>query len=242
MLGFKNRNNKKAKAKAKLKRRLVTISNTRSFIAEQFRTIRTNIKYSAPDIDLKTILVTSSTIGEGKSTNVGNLGVVFAQEGKKVLIVDADMRKPTMHYIFGVLNTVGLSTVLARQNDINSVIQETPILGLHVLPSGRIPPNPAELLSSKRMEGIFDELKELYDIVIFDSPPLLSVADAQILSNKCDGTLLVIDTGAVEREDVIKATEILKSSHSKIMGTILNNYNITKRQKKNYLYYRTELE
>ena len=171
MLGLKNKSKKKMSRLATMRRRLITVSDSKSIIAEQFRTIRTNIKFSVPDIDLKTILVTSSTPGEGKSTNAANLGVVFAQEGKKVLIVDADMRKPTLHHTFGIFNTVGLSTLLSRQNDYNCAIQETPIVGLFVLPSGPIPPNPTELLSSKTFDVFLEEVKNNYDIIIFDAPP-----------------------------------------------------------------------
>ena len=237
MLGLKNKRNKKKSRLAAMGRRLITISDSKSIIAEQFRTIRTNIKFSVPDTDLKTILVTSSTPGEGKSTNAANLGVVFAQEGKKVLIVDADMRKPTLHYTFGIFNTVGLSTVLSRQNECNCAIQETPIVGLFVLTSGPIPPNPTELLSSKTFDAFLEEMKNSYDIIIFDAPPLLSVSDAQVLSHQCDGTLLIVHSGVAEKEDVLKAQSILASSQANILGAILNNYKMPKNRKYYYQYY-----
>ena len=240
MLGLKNKRNKKKSKLATMGRRLITVSDSRSIIAEQFRTIRTNIKFSVPDIDLKTILVTSSTPGEGKSTNAANLGVVFAQEGKKVLIVDADMRKPTLHYTFGIFNTVGLSTVLSRQNELNCAIQETPIVGLFVLPSGPIPPNPAELLSSKAFDAFLEEMKKHYDLIIFDAPPLLSVSDARVLSHKCDGTLLIIHSGVAEKEDVLKAQSILATSQAKVLGVVLNNYKMPKNRKYYYQYYGKE--
>jgi len=237
MLGLKNKSKKKKSKLAAMGRRLITVSDSKSIIAEQFRTIRTNIKFSVPDIDLKSILVTSSTPGEGKSTNAANLGVVFAQENKKVLIVDADMRKPTLHHTFGIFNTVGLSTVLSKQNEFNCAIQETPIVGLFVLPSGPIPPNPTELLSSKMFDTFIDEIKKNYDIIIFDAPPLLSVSDAQVLSHKCDGTLLIIHSGVAEKEDVLKAQSILTTSQSKILGVVLNNYKMPKKRKYYYHYY-----
>lgn len=238
MLGLKKNRDKKKKSKLLLKtRRLITISDSKSIIAEQFRTIRTNIKFSVPDIDLKAILVTSSTPGEGKSTNAANLGVVFAQEGKKVLIVDADMRKPTLHHIFGIFNTVGLSTLLSRQNEFNCAIQETPIVGLFVLPSGPIPPNPAELLSSKTFDAFLEEMKKIYDIIIFDAPPLLSVSDAQVLSHQCDGTLLIVHSGVAEKDDVSKAQAILTASQANILGVVLNQYKMPKNRKYYYEYY-----
>ena len=236
MLGLKNKGKKKTSKLATMRRRLITVSDSKSIIAEQFRTIRTNIKFSVPDTELKTILVTSSTPGEGKSTNAANLGVVFAQEGKKVLIVDADMRKPMLHHTFGIFNTVGLSTVLSRQNESNCAIQETPIVGLFVLPSGPIPPNPGELLSSRTFDAFLAEMKKNYDLIIFDAPPLLSVSDAQVLSHICDGTLLIIHSGIAEKEAVLKAQSILTASQAKILGVVLNNYKMPKNRKYYYQY------
>lgn len=237
MFGIRTRDKKKNYKLSTMARRLVAFSDSKSIIAEQFRTIRTNISFSVPDQELKTILVTSSTPGEGKSTNAANLGVVFAQEGKRVLIVDADMRKPTLHYTFSVLNTIGLSSALARQVELLQAIQETPIVGLYVLPSGPIPPNPAELLSSKTMDALLLEMQRSFDIIIIDAPPLLSVADAQILSNKCDGTLLIVSAGDVEKDDVLKAKAILSSSKANIIGVVLNNYKMSKSKKYHYQYY-----
>ena len=233
MLGSKKRAMKKMSS-ATRGRKLVTISDSKSMIAEQFRTIRTNITFAAPDIELKTILVTSSTPGEGKSTNAANLGVVFAQESKKVLIVDTDMRKPTLHYTFGMFNTVGLSTLLSKRSELKGAIQETPIVGLDILTSGAIPPNPAELLSSKTFDMLLIEMKKYYDIVILDAPPLLSVSDAQVLSHKCDGTLLIIHSGVTEKEEVLKAQSMLVASQAKILGVILNNYRMPKDRKYYY--------
>ncbi|AMO87668.1 CpsD/CapB family tyrosine-protein kinase [Solibacillus isronensis] len=205
-------------------RKLVTISETKSHIIEQFRTLRTNIKFSMPDEPLKTILVTSSTPGEGKSTNAANLGVVFAQEDKRVLIIDADMRKPTLHHTFKTFNKVGLSNILARRWALHEAVQETFIVGLDVITSGPIPPNPAELLSSQGLDALLQHVKNDYDIIIIDSPPLLSVTDAQILANKCDGTILILSTGVVDKRAVKKAKALLTASHTKILGVVLNNY------------------
>ena len=234
MLGLKNKIKKKKSKLDTMGRKLIAFSESKSIIAEQFRMIRTNIKYAMPDTDLKTILVTSTITGEGKSTNAANLGVVFAQEGKKVMIVDADMRKPTLHQTFGIFNTVGLSTILSKQDEFYRAIQETPIVGLHVIPSGPIPPNPAELLSSRTFSAFLEEMKKVYDMIIFDAPPLLSVTDAQILSHQCDGTLLIIHSGVVEKEDVVKAHSILNSSQAKILGVVLNQYKMPKNQKYYY--------
>jgi protein-tyrosine kinase len=225
MLRLKKFNRKKMENNTA--RSLITFTDAKSIVSEQFRTLRTNISFAVPDQDIQTILITSSVPGEGKSTIAANLGVVYAQEGRKVLIIDADMRKPTLHHTFEVFNGGGLSTVLSRQQEIGDSIKETPILGLDVMTSGPIPPNPAELLSSKTMNSIFEELKMRYDIIIFDAPPLLSLSDSQIISNKCDGTLLIINTGVSQTKDVKKAKNILKVSKARILGVILNNFKMT---------------
>lgn len=219
-----NRRKKNSLRQAKIARKLVTISETKSYILEQFRTIRTNITFSMPDQQLKTILVTSSTPGEGKSTNAANLGVVFAQEGKRVLIIDGDMRKPTLHHTFKTFNKIGLSNVIAKKATYFEAVQETFITGLHVITSGPIPPNASELLSSKAMDVLLLDVKKDYDIIIVDSPPLLSVSDAQILANKCDGILLIVNTGVVDKRAVKKAKGQLSASNTKILGVVLNNY------------------
>lgn len=236
MFGLKSRKQKKKLKLSKMARKLVTVSDTRSIISEQFRTIRTNITFSMPDQELKTILVTSSTPGEGKSTTAANLGVVFAQEGKRVLIIDGDLRKPTLHHTFKIFNEIGLSDILVRKASFNEAIQETFIVGLYVMTSGPISPNPAELLSSKMMDEILRDVKRDYDIIIVDSPPLLSVSDTQILSNKCDGTLLIVNSGVVEKEVVQKATAILAQSQAKVLGVVLNNY-VSPSNKHYYDYY-----
>ncbi|MDI7744026.1 CpsD/CapB family tyrosine-protein kinase [Lysinibacillus fusiformis] len=215
---------KKVQKSSTMARKLITVANPKSIVSEQFRTIRTNINFSMPDQDLKTLLVTSSTPGEGKSTNSSNIGVVFAQEGKKVLMIDADMRKPTAHHTFGVKNGQGLSSLLTRQSDLNTVIQNTAVENLSIIPSGPIPPNPAELLTSKTMDSLIEELSAQFDMIIFDAPPVLSVADAQILSNKCDGTVLVVNAGEAEKDGVLKAKEALTKSKANILGVIMNNY------------------
>jgi protein-tyrosine kinase len=231
MFGLKSKRQTKKLKKNTMGRRLVTVGDSKSLFSEQFRTIRTNIKFSVPDTALNTILVTSSIPGEGKSTNAANLGVVFAQEGKKVLIVDADMRKPTLHYTFGISNRIGLSSVLSSQGISQEAIQETPIIGLSILPAGPHPPNPAELLSSISFDTFLEEMKQTFDIIIFDAPPILTVSDSQILSNKCDGTLFIIHSGVVDKEEVKKAQKTLSASQAKVLGAVLNNCKISRKTK-----------
>ena len=229
---------KKKKPVQTVARKLVTNVNPKSIISEQFRTVRTNVNFSMPDKDLKTLLFTSSTPGEGKSTCAANVAIVFAQEGKKVLLVDADMRKPTMHYTFHTTNSTGLSNLLTRKWGLQDVVNETEIEGLHLVTCGPIPPNPAELLGSKTMDALIEELIADYDIVIFDAPPLLSVADAQILSNKCEGTILVLNSGMTEKTSALKAKEALVSSKANILGTMLNNF-VMEKDHYYYQYYGT---
>lgn len=230
--------NKKKKPVQAVARKLVTNVNPKSVVSEQFRTVRTNINFSMPDKDLKTLLFTSSTPGEGKSTSAANVAIVFAQDGKKVLLVDADMRKPTMHYTFHTTNSTGLSNLLTRKWELQDVVIETEIEGLHLVTCGPIPPNPAELLGSKTMDVLLKQLIAGYDIVIFDAPPILSVTDAQILSNKCDGTILVLNSGSTEKASVLKAKEALVSAKANILGTMLNNF-VLEKDHYYYQYYGT---
>ncbi|CAH0346453.1 CpsD/CapB family tyrosine-protein kinase [Bacillus sp. CECT 9360] len=219
------------------KRKLITRLNPKSPISEQYRTIRTNIQFSSVDKDIRAILVTSPGPSEGKSTTVANLAVVYAQQGKKVLLVDADLRKPTVHYTFNLTNTFGLTTVLAKQANLTDTVVQTNEEKLFVLPSGPIPPNPAELLGSKAMDDLIEDILQEFDIVLFDSPPVLAVTDAQILANRCDGTILVVSSGKTEFEQAAKAKESLLSVNGTILGAILNNKKVKKDQ---YYYYNHE--
>ena len=219
--------NKQASKKT-LARQLITVREPKSVVSEQFKTIRTNINFSMPDEDLKTLIITSSTPGEGKSTNSSNIAVVFAQSGKKVLLVDSDMRKPTAHHTFALKNVRGLSNLLTRQFTLEEVVNETKIPNLSVITSGPIPPNPAELLASQTMDRFIETALQQFDLVIFDAPPVLSVTDAQIMSNKCDGTILVVHSVKGQKDEVAKAKEMLDSSKANILGVILNYYQLDK--------------
>jgi len=219
-------------------RHLITKLNPRSPISEQYRTIRTNLQFTAIDNELKTMLVTSSGPGEGKSMTAANLAVVYAQQGKKVLLIDADLRKPTVHYTFRLDNLRGLSNVLIGEMYLEDTIVSSDIDNLDVITCGLIPPNPSELLGSRMMQTLLDQAGTLYDMIIFDTPPVLAVTDAQILANMVDGTLLVVRSGNTENEEAIKAKEALERTHGKLLGTVLNDREKTGMD--NYYYYGTD--
>lgn len=220
------------------KRKLVAKYDPKSPISEQYRTIRTNILYSSIDQEMRSLMVTSSGPGEGKSTTTANLAVVFAQQGKTVLLVDADLRKPTVHYTFKLTNTTGLTSILTNQVDIMGAVNKTDENNLYVLPSGPIPPNPSELLGSKAMEHFMEKALEEFDLIIFDTPPVLAVTDAQILANLCQGSILVVGSGKTEKDSLLKTKELLTASNGKLLGVVLNNKKADK--KGSYYYYGTE--
>jgi protein-tyrosine kinase len=180
------------------------------------------------------MLVTSAGPGEGKSTTSANLAVVFAQQEKKVLFIDADLRKPTVHYTFRLDNHVGLTNVLTKQVSLEKAVQSTEQENLDVLTSGPIPPNPAELLGSRSMEELLEQAFTQYDLVLFDTPPVLAVTDAQILANLCDGIVLVVSSGKTEIEAAQKAKESLVNAKGKLLGVVLNN---KKTKDSQYYYY-----
>ncbi|MEM4993356.1 CpsD/CapB family tyrosine-protein kinase [Priestia sp. SB1] len=217
-----------------LKRRLLAHNSPKDPVAEQYRTIRTNIQFSNVDQDIKTIVVTSSGAEEGKSTTASNLATVYAQQGLKVLLIDADLRKPTGHYTFRLENHIGLTNVLTRQSTLAQAIQESEIPHLSVLTSGPIPPNPSELLASAQMAELLKEMKEQFDMIIFDTPPILAVADAQILANQVDGTILVVSSGKTEKDAALKSKELLSNAKGKLLGVVLNNRRV---EEGNYYYY-----
>lgn len=214
---------------------LITLADKASPVSEQYRTIRTNIQYSMMDQELQALVVTSSGPGEGKSTTAANLAVVFANSGKRVLLADADMRKPTVAKTFNLLNSDGLSNVLGRsQVNLDKIIQDSGIPNLSVLTSGPKPPNPSELLGSARMGKLLDVLKRNYDLVIFDMPPVVTVTDAQVLASKVDGTILVAREGITNRDLLKKAKNLLENVDANLLGVV---YNGSKRSSDQGYYY-----
>jgi len=199
--------------------KLLIDRDPKSPISEAYRTLRTNIQFSSVDKPIKTLVITSSGATEGKSTTASNIAASFTQMGKSVVLVDADLRRPRLAKMFDLSNREGLSSVLYQQEDVFKQIRK--VDGAHVLPSGPIPPNPAEMLSSDRMKNVIDSLKTAYDYVIIDSPPVSYVTDGAILSSICDGTLLVVAAGQTDQRMAVAAKEQLDKVSANILGVVL---------------------
>ncbi|MBS4172938.1 CpsD/CapB family tyrosine-protein kinase [Bacillus sp. FJAT-49736] len=201
---------------------LVAYYKPQSYITEQYRLLKNNIQFSSVDEEIKSIVITSPEPGDGKTTTSANLAIVLAQQGKKVILVDADLRKPSIHYCFNSSNLHGLTNVLTKEISLQSAILKTHIHHLEILTSGPIPPNPSELLESKAMEMILFQLQESYDFVVIDTPPILAVSDSQILANKCDGVILVVSSGKTRKDAAWKSKNILLRANSRLIGVVMN--------------------
>jgi non-specific protein-tyrosine kinase len=203
---------------------LITIAEPRSPISEAYRTLRTNLDFASLDEALKTLVITSAGVGEGKSTTLANLAVVSAQAGRAVVLVDADLRRPTLHQMFGLANDVGLTSMMMDDGALDAPpLQQTAVEGLSVLTSGPLPPNPADLMGSRRMEDVVAALAGEADQVFFDSPPVVAVTDAAVLATKVDGVLLVISSGKTRRELARTAVQRLEQINARLVGTVLTN-------------------
>jgi succinoglycan biosynthesis transport protein ExoP len=207
--------------RAKDAAQLITLHDPRSPASESYRTLRTNIKFLSADTALRTLTVTSAGPEEGKSTTIANLGVSFAQAGKRVLIVDTDMRKPTIHNIFDLPNNDGLSSILAGESTMLQAVKPTAQEGLHVLTCGPLPPNPAELLESQRMTTLIEEFKTVYDLILFDAPPIIAVTDASILAARLDGLILLLGVNKVTRKAGRHALQLLARAKVKVWGMVV---------------------
>ncbi|MFT3655558.1 Tyrosine-protein kinase YwqD [Bacillus sp. B01(2024)] len=217
------------------KRSVITMSEPKSINSEQYRTIRTNIEFSSVDTEVKSLLITSAGPEEGKSTTAANLAVVFAQQGKKVLLIDADLRKPTVHFTFKLDNGTGLTSLLLQQIPFQKAVLRAEEANLDILTSGPIPPNPAELLSTGAMRDLLSEASAVYDKVILDTPPVLAVADTKILGSYTDGAIMVISSGKTDKEKAAKAKEALDYCPCKLLGAVMNGKKQTKHS--DYAYY-----
>jgi capsular exopolysaccharide synthesis family protein len=203
--------------------------------AEAYRVLRTNLLFSRKDDKRNTVCVVSAGAGEGKTTTVFNLATVFAQSGQRVLIVDSDLRRPTLHKLFHVGNTAGLTSYLLRQNALEEVIQTTSISTLNFLPSGKLPSSSLGILSSAQMKALIGELKQRYDFIFFDSPPIMGVSDASILASEVDMTLQVIQYRRYPQPMNIRAKQLIEKVGGNLIGIVLNNINMS--QDESYYYY-----
>ncbi|MDQ6420687.1 CpsD/CapB family tyrosine-protein kinase [Paenibacillus sp. LHD-117] len=224
-------------SRSKNKRQLITLTNPRSPISESYRALRTNIDFSSIDEKLQVIMISSAGPGEGKTTTISNLAIAYAQSERRTLLIDADLRKPTAHHTFSVSNRWGLSSVISQQCSLEEAIQMSNIPNLDIVTSGTIPPNPAEMLGSNRMAATIEQLRELYDVILIDTPPLLAVTDAQIVASKCDGAILVVDQGKVKRDIGKKAIQNLQAVNARILGVVLNNVKRKANEEAYYYYY-----
>jgi capsular exopolysaccharide synthesis family protein len=219
---------------------LLIYSDPRSGLAEAYRQLRTSVLLSTAGHPPKSLLITSSLPSEGKTTTATNTAVSLAQTGAKVLIVDADMRRPRLHSIFNVTNGEGLSTLLSSEStdaDIARVVKTDENTKMHILTSGPIPPNPAELIGSEQMAGLLKRLQKHYSHVVIDSPPITSFTDGVLIASMVDGVILVVHSGKSSRQVVKRARQLLSDVGSRILGVVLNNVNL--RSQDNYHYYQT---
>ena len=233
-----------------MKKELVTELDSKSPISEVFRTLRTNIQFMNTKGKLKSILITSTLPGEGKSWTASNLAVTFAQAGKKVVVIDADMRKGRIYSIFGVSPRPGLSNYLSgvdwdegeASNNLADYIQKTDIENLSVIAAGNVPPNPSELLISDQMTELMEKLKEMFDIIIFDGTPSQLVTDSLILTRIVDSTVIVTASKETKKEDLKRVVKNIKNVGGRIAGIVLNKITIdAKRYEQSYYYGSTAL-
>ena len=210
------------------------LDDPKSYYAEAFRTIKTNIKYSSADKHKKVLLVTSTEAGEGKSTISSNLALSLSQDNKKVIIIDGDLRKPSVHKQFRISGSVGLTELLIGEEALEKIKHKiNPYLD--AIASGHIPPNPAELLASEEMEKVIEKLREDYDYVIIDTNPIGLVADAQILSSKVDGVILVARYEKTKKENLLSCKKMIDQVGGNTIGVVLNG--IDEKRGKYYYYY-----
>ena len=221
----------------RIESRLITHFAPKSPVSEAYRSLRTNIQFAKADEKVKTALVTSSVPGEGKSTTVANLAITFAQMGAKTLLIDADLRRPVLHGIFGCSRNEGLTNVLVGRSTLEEAIHQIRIEGLSLLVSGTLPPNPSELLNSKMMTKLIDKTEPLYDIILFDTPPVIAVTDAAVLSTKVAGVVLVVKSGETDRNVITRSHMLLDKVNANLLGVLVNGVNVNMMYGSYYQYY-----
>ncbi len=221
----------------RIEARLITHLDPKSPVSEAYRTLRTNLQFSKIDKEVQTMLVTSSGPKEGKSTTSANLAIALAQSGKRVVLIDGDLRRPVVHSIFGIDKEDGITNYLMNDISYEKMIKESIMDNLYIIPSGILPPNPSELISSKNMEDLIARLKTDFDFVIFDTPPIIAVTDAAILSTKVDGTLLVVKSGQTNYDAVVRAKSLMDNVDARVLGALLNGVEVGGMYGTYYYYY-----
>jgi tyrosine-protein kinase Etk/Wzc len=219
---------------------LITIMSPKSPAVEAYRTLRANLQFASVDTAIKSMLVTSPSPGEGKSVTSANLAIAFALLGDKVLLVDCDLRKPVVHNLFPVQKTPGLSNCLVEKMPLKAVIQESGVQNLNILSAGTMPPNPAEMLASKGMQHLMEELKREFNLVVFDTPPVLPVADAVMLASRTDGVLLVFKHQQTRMDLAAMALQSLSRGSGRMLGAVLNFTRVQRGYGYYYRYYAKE--
>ncbi|MEN6304609.1 MAG: polysaccharide biosynthesis tyrosine autokinase [Armatimonadia bacterium] len=216
---------------------LVTVMSPKSPPAEAYRTLRSNIHFAQVDQPVHTFLVTSAGAGEGKTMTTANLAAVFAQSGQDVLLIDTDLRRPSLHRIFNLPSERGLTNVLVGETSLDEVILDTDVPGLRLVPTGPLPPNPAELLESQQMTRVIERAQELADVVFFDSPPAIVLTDAVVMSSKVERTILVAEAGAVTRDAFNEMYRLITNARGTVMGAVLNKLRLSAADYYYYYYY-----
>jgi capsular exopolysaccharide synthesis family protein len=223
IMSFPERDKKKAENSGKDAHRLFTDKDVPFYIVESYKAMRTNIAFSLSTSERKVFAVSSSNPGEGKSTTAVNIALALAQNGGKVLLIDADMRMPVQHKIFNITNTKGFSSAIGKMNEVSESITKDVAENLDLMPSGKKPPNPSELLASEQAAKIIEELSKEYDYVVIDTPPVNVVSDAMGISNSVAGMFLVVKYGKTLNEDIEIAMKKTELAHMNMLGFVMNN-------------------
>ena len=223
--------------KERLNYRLITRISPKSPISEAYRALRTNIQFSGLDHPAKVLLISSSATKEGKSTTTANLAITVAQAGSRTLILDCDLRRPTIHSLFGLDRKAGLTNILTGEISFDNAVMRTGVNNLYIITAGDIPPNPAELVVSNQMQNVLDRARKEFDMVLIDSPPIIAVTDAVIMSTKVDGLILVLSSGFVNKREVTRAVNLIENVKAKVLGVLINGLNIRRMYGSYYYYY-----
>jgi capsular exopolysaccharide synthesis family protein len=207
--------------------RIISFVDRNSLIAEQYKSLRTSLYYLSPDEPLKSILISSSQEREGKSITASNLAFTLSLDtSKKTILVDADLRKPTIHTLFSIPREPGFSDILLGHVEVEDFIQKPTLQNLYIIPSGMETPMPSEILHSPKIKEIMEKLKSQFDYIIFDSPPVLSVTDASVLGANCDGVILVVKAEATQKNIIEEASNTLEEDNAKVKGYVLTNFHV----------------